>query len=172
MLITAGRVLVSSGKYLDDGAILVEGDSITAVGPRAQLAERVGTDVARLAFPTGTIVPGLIDAHVHLAFDGGADPVAVLQASSDETLLSDMRLRAEQLLRSGVTTVRDLGDRDGLALRLDEEIARGGRPGRGSCPRVRPRRLPAGTATSSEVRFPVWLRSVTSCGTTSRRAPG
>ncbi|MFD9044754.1 amidohydrolase family protein [Streptomyces bottropensis] len=137
MLITAGRVLVDSGTYLDDGAILIEGDSITAVGPRAQVAEQAGQDVARLAFPEGTVVPGLIDAHVHLAFDGGADPVATLHEFSDETLLTDMRRRAEQLLHSGVTTARDLGDRNGLALRLDEEIARGITPG--------PRVVSAGT---------------------------
>ncbi|WP_432198953.1 amidohydrolase family protein [Streptomyces sp. bgisy027] len=137
MLITAGRVLVGSGTYLDDGAVLIEGDSITAVGPRAPIAEQVDTSTPHLAFPDGTIVPGLIDAHVHLAFDGSADPVAALHESSDETLLEDMRRRAEQLLRSGVTTVRDLGDRNGLALRLDEEIARGGTPG--------PRIVSAGT---------------------------
>ncbi|MEI5525297.1 amidohydrolase family protein [Streptomyces brasiliscabiei] len=137
MLITAGRVLVGSGTYLDDGAVLIEGDSITAVGPRVEIVERTGSDVMRLAFPEGTVVPGLIDAHVHLAFDGGADPVAALHESNDETLLTNMRHRAEQLLRSGVTTVRDLGDRNGLALRLDAEIAGGSTPG--------PRIVSAGT---------------------------
>ncbi|MFF7393237.1 amidohydrolase family protein [Streptomyces scabiei] len=137
MLITAGRVLVGSGTYLDDGAVLIEGDSITAVGPRAQIAQRAGSDVMHLAFPEGTVVPGLIDAHVHLAFDGGADPVATLHESSDESLLQDMRRRAEQLLHSGVTTVRDLGDRSGLALRLDKEIAGGSAAG--------PRIVSAGT---------------------------
>ncbi|MCC9707141.1 amidohydrolase family protein [Streptomyces sp. MNU76] len=141
MLITADRVLVGSGTYLDDGAILIEGDSITAVGPRAQIAERAGTDAVHLAFPGGTVLPGLIDAHVHLAFDGGADPVATLHESSDETLLQDMRSRAEQLLHSGVTTARDLGDRNGLALRLDTEITSGSTPG--------PRIVSAGTPATS-----------------------
>ncbi|KMS74410.1 amidohydrolase [Streptomyces viridochromogenes] len=137
MLITASRVLTGSGRYLEDGAVLVEGDSIAAVGPRAQLADRVGADGKHLAFPDATVVPGLIDAHVHLAFDGGGDPVATLDESSDEKLLEDMRWRAEQLLSSGVTTVRDLGDRHGLALRLAEEIGRGGTSG--------PRVVSAGT---------------------------
>ncbi|WP_149827169.1 amidohydrolase family protein [Streptomyces tailanensis] len=125
MLITAGRVLTDSRTYLEDGAVLVEGDLITAVGPRTQFADRIGADETHLAFPHSTVVPGLIDAHVHLAFDGGGDPVATLHESSDEQLLQDMRRRAEQLLYSGVTTVRDLGDRNGLALRLDEEIRQG-----------------------------------------------
>ncbi|MFJ5222557.1 amidohydrolase family protein [Streptomyces sp. NPDC088400] len=136
MLITADRVLVGSGKYLEDGAVLIEGDSITAVGPREQLADQADPNTTRLAFP-GTLMPGLIDAHIHLAFDGGTDPRAVFQASSDKTLIQDMRRRAEQLLLSGVTTARDLGDRDGFALRVAAEIADGRTPG--------PRIVSAGT---------------------------
>ncbi|KUN02103.1 amidohydrolase [Streptomyces yokosukanensis] len=134
MLITAGRVLTGSGTYVEDGAVLIEGDSITAVGPRTQFADHNGAH--DLAFPDATVVPGLIDSHVHLVFDGSADPVAALE-SSDEELLHDMRQRAQQLLSSGVTTVRDLGDRNGLALRLREEISRGVAPG--------PRIVAAGT---------------------------
>ncbi|MER6952549.1 amidohydrolase family protein [Streptomyces sp. NPDC000618] len=137
MLITAGRVLTDSGTYLEDGAVLVEGDSIAEVGPRTQFTDRAGTDGIHLAFPDATVVPGLIDAHVHLVFDGGGDPVAALHESSDEKLLQDMRQRAAQLLSSGVTTVRDLGDRNGLALRLAAEISRGSAPG--------PRIVSAGT---------------------------
>jgi imidazolonepropionase-like amidohydrolase len=114
---------------MDDAAVLVEDDSIIEVGPREQLAERSRQDGPILAFPDATVVPGLIDAHVHLAFDGGDDPVATLGESSDEVLLEGMRRRAERLLSSGVTTVRDLGDRHGLALRLNEEIGRGVTPG-------------------------------------------
>ncbi|MGY1495700.1 amidohydrolase family protein [Streptomyces sp. QTS52] len=129
MLITAGRVLTGSGTYLEDGAILVEDATIAAVGPRAQLADAAGTDQTHLAFPDATVVPGLIDAHVHLVFDGGTDPVASLSAADDDQLLADMRRRADQLVSSGVTTVRDLGDRNYLALRLGEEIDRGRKPG-------------------------------------------
>ncbi|WP_460037643.1 amidohydrolase family protein [Streptomyces cavourensis] len=128
MLITGGRVLVDSGAYLEDGAVLIEGDSISAVGPRKEIEERAGADVPRFEFG-GTVLPGLIDAHVHLAFDGGPDPVSTLQGSTDEALFEDMRRRSEQLLRSGVTTVRDLGDRGGLALRLAAEISDRRTPG-------------------------------------------
>ncbi|MCZ4118085.1 amidohydrolase family protein [Streptomyces sp. H39-S7] len=136
MLITGGRVLVDSGSYLEDGAVLIDGGLIAAVGPRKEIEEQVGVDVPRFAFD-GAVLPGLIDAHVHLAFDGGPDPVATLQNSTDEVLFEDMRLRAEQLLLSGVTTARDLGDRGGLALRLAAEVADGRTPG--------PRIVSAGT---------------------------
>ncbi|MFF3015930.1 amidohydrolase family protein [Streptomyces sp. NPDC057939] len=136
MLITSRRVLVASGQYLEDGAVLIEGDSITAVGPREEVEQQAGADVPRLGFD-GTVLPGLIDAHVHLAFDGSPDPVSTLTDSLDEVLFEDMRRRAEQLLNSGVTTARDLGDRNGLALRLGATISEGAAPG--------PRIVSAGT---------------------------
>ncbi|MFI2354399.1 amidohydrolase family protein [Streptomyces anulatus] len=128
MLISGRRVLVGTGTYLDDGAVLIEGDSIVAVGPRKEIEEQTAADVPRSVFD-GTLLPGLIDAHVHLVFDGGPDPVSALQTSTDEALLVDMRRRAEELLLSGVTTARDLGDRNGLVLRLDSEIADQRTPG-------------------------------------------
>lgn len=130
MLITAGRVLTdaSSGTYVQDGAVLINGDTIVAAGPRTQVEAQAPPGEKRLAYPDATLLPGLIDAHVHLIFDASPDPKAVLE-HSDEKLLEDMQGRAETLLRSGVTTVRDLGDRNGLALRLADAIGSGSATG-------------------------------------------
>lgn len=126
MLITAGRILTGpAGDVIADGAILVDGATIVAVGPRHEVEARAAAGVPHLRFPESTVLPGLIDAHVHLAFDAGPDPVATLQSQDDAALLKDMAVRAEQLLSIGVTTVRDLGDRNHLALRLAESIADG-----------------------------------------------
>ncbi|CAM5323256.1 amidohydrolase [Streptomyces avidinii] len=124
MLITAGRVLTGDAEVAD-GAVLVRDGIITAVGPRADIEAQAGSNEPRQDFPDSTLLPGLIDAHVHLVFDAGADPVATMQEAGDEDLLEGMRKRAEQLLATGVTTARDLGDRGGLALRLAQEIAAG-----------------------------------------------
>ncbi|WP_367124858.1 amidohydrolase family protein [Streptomyces phytohabitans] len=140
MLITADRVLVGSGTYLADGAVLVDGDTVAAVGPRREVAARAAPDVPHLDH-AGTLLPGLVDAHVHLAFDGGPDPVATLRAAPDGTLLADMRGRAARLLRGGVTTARDLGDRGGLAFRLAAEVRDGRTPG--------PRLVAAGTPVTT-----------------------
>jgi imidazolonepropionase-like amidohydrolase len=66
-----------------------------------------------------TLLPGMIDAHVHLGFDASPDPVAQMRLDSDATLLLRMRQAALRALAAGITTVRDLGDRDylGIALR-------------------------------------------------------
>ncbi|MCX5277691.1 amidohydrolase family protein [Streptomyces virginiae] len=128
MLITAGRILTGDAEVAD-GAVLVRDGIITAVGPRADIEAQAGSGGLRNDFPDSTLLPGLIDAHVHLVFDAGADPVATMQEASDEDLLDGMRKRADQLLATGVTTARDLGDRSGLALRLAQEIAAGNSAG-------------------------------------------
>ncbi|GIF95908.1 amidohydrolase family protein [Catellatospora citrea] len=74
--------------------------------------------------PRSCLLPGLVDTHVHLAFDAGPDPVAALVKTDDAELLTHMRAAAQSALRAGVTTVRDLGDRSYLALALAEEFRR------------------------------------------------
>ncbi|MEV6375266.1 amidohydrolase family protein [Micromonospora musae] len=68
------------------------------------------------------LLPGLIDAHVHLAFNAGPDVLGDVVAADDDELLAGMRKAADQALRAGITTVRDLGDRNFLALRLRTEL--------------------------------------------------
>jgi imidazolonepropionase-like amidohydrolase len=71
-----------------------------------------------------TLLPGLVDAHVHLAFDPDSPTKhQELVDEDDATVLARMRRHAVQHLRAGVTTVRDLGDRDYLALALRDEHA-------------------------------------------------
>ena len=123
---TAGLLLHGpAGQALDDGAVAVSGSAITDVGPRADVVSRAlpGTPVAH--FPGATLLPGLIDTHVHLTFDAGPDPVASLLAGDDPTLPFAVAGRARQLLDHGVTTVRDLGDRGGVVAALRDAVDRG-----------------------------------------------
>jgi len=95
---------------------------------------RIAAIGAKLAAPGGsreidaagcTVLPGLIDAHVHLAFDGSLDPVGHLLAESPYTTLLKAAANAAQSLRRGVTTVRDLGGPGGLILALREAVRQG-----------------------------------------------
>lgn len=70
-----------------------------------------------------TLLPGLIDSHTHLVFDASNDPVGHLAGRSDDALLEDCRARAQAALAAGITTIRDLGDRRFITLRLREELA-------------------------------------------------
>jgi imidazolonepropionase-like amidohydrolase len=69
-------------------------------------------------FDGATLLPGLVDTHVHLAFDASLDPVGNLAARDDGAVVAVMAASGRASLRAGVTTVRDLGDRGYLSLRL------------------------------------------------------
>lgn len=126
-IITAGTVLPGpEHQRIQDGAVLLDGDTIAEVGPRHELEHHPGAQHAlRDDYPDATITPGLVNAHIHLALDTSMDPVHAVTTLDDEDLLLGMAGRAQQLLDAGVTTARDLGDRDGLALRVRDAIARG-----------------------------------------------
>jgi imidazolonepropionase-like amidohydrolase len=110
---------------ISPGAVLVDDDTITAVGSPDPLTMLVRHDAVHLTYPHATVVPGLIDAHVHLAFTGGRDPLTALNSLDREGLLEVMAGHARQLLSAGVTTVRDLGDWGYLAADLRDRIAIG-----------------------------------------------
>ena len=133
LLITAGRLLRGPvGDVVTDGAVLVRDGLIAAEGARADViavVADVDPEVRRVDLPHATMLPGLINGHVHLAMDGGTDPVASMLGSSPRRLADDMALHAVQLLDCGVTTVRDLGDRAGMSVGLRDAIAAGALPG-------------------------------------------
>ncbi len=71
-----------------------------------------------------TLMPGLIDGHQHLVFDASDDPVGHLANRDDGLVREEARRAARSALRAGITTVRDLGDRDFVLLSLREEFVR------------------------------------------------
>jgi len=122
-VLTAPRVLTGQ-ETVTDGAIVVGDTTVLWAGPARDLpAEHAG--LPKADYPGATILPGLIDCHVHLGFDGGPDPVARMRAESDEQQLVLMLRSARELLGIGVTTARDLGGRGYLGLVVREAIAAG-----------------------------------------------
>jgi imidazolonepropionase-like amidohydrolase len=86
-----------------------------------------------------TVTPGLIDAHVHLCFDGGPDFAAEARETSTDAIATVKAVRnAARSLVHGVTTVRDLGGRGDAAIAVGRGVAHGLIPG--------PRILAAGRA--------------------------
>ncbi|HEX9337339.1 MAG TPA: amidohydrolase family protein, partial [Pseudonocardiaceae bacterium] len=115
-VITAGQVLPTPDYPLSDGAVLVRDDRIAAVGPRAEVLKVARPEAMRWDFGSATLMAGLFNTHVHLTFDASPEFVANQQRATWEELQAGAVDRLRKLLRSGVTTVRDLGDRDGLAV--------------------------------------------------------
>ena len=113
--IRASWMFSGSGHALvPDPVVVIDGTTIVAVTRGGTVPDGAAvTDLAGV-----TLLPGLIDTHVHLAFDGTANAVANLAARSDSEALAAMATAATAALRGGVTTLRDLGDRGYLALEL------------------------------------------------------
>ena len=119
----AGRLLTGGlGEEITDGAVVVEGGAIVYAGPAADAPE--GGEVRDYG-ADATLMPGMIDTHVHLAFDGSAHPVEVMLAADEIERYSIMLQSARQLLSAGVTTARDLGAPDLLDVRVKQAVNEG-----------------------------------------------
>jgi imidazolonepropionase-like amidohydrolase len=106
-----------SARVVHASMLVVDAGRIAAVEPGPIESP---SDVEVVDLGDVTLLPGMIDAHVHLGFDAGPHPVAQMLADSDATLLLRMRLAARRALAAGITTVRDLGDRNYLGVTLRE----------------------------------------------------
>jgi len=101
-------------------------------------------DVERVAFDRATILPGLIDAHVHLCFDASPQAVAHLDALDDDGVIELMARSAGHALQGGVTTVRDCGSRGDTIFRLRRQLAQQARPAPTILAAGRPLTIPDG----------------------------
>jgi cytosine/adenosine deaminase-related metal-dependent hydrolase len=117
-MLLAGTVVADPVTVIEDGAVVVDDDTIAAVGDAADLADRY-PDHERREF--GIVAPGAVGAHVHSVQSLGrgiADDAALLDWLNDHVLPMEaglgaegMRLAAElgylECIESGVTTVID-----------------------------------------------------------------
>ncbi len=109
--VLTGRVIgCVDREIIEDGYVRIHAGRIAAVGPRTAQDPTAGaTDGVEVFDTGGSILPGLINSHAHLAWDGIHDLSA--QALHDRPEISAYKCATNMLvsLRSGVTTVRDLG---------------------------------------------------------------
>ncbi|WP_292833533.1 amidohydrolase family protein [Microbacterium sp.] len=109
---------------IGDGSVVVNDEGLIEwVGPTADLPATF-KDIAPTRFD-GTLMPGLVDTHVHLGFDGGPNPVQRMMSETDSDQLVLMLRSARELLSAGVTTARDLGARSYLDVVVRDAILRG-----------------------------------------------
>ncbi len=107
MKIINARLIDGTGADPVEGATLLLGDHITDVAHDARLATYEDGDT--LDAGGRTVIPGLINAHIHLTMDAGPDPFISLRDEPLATTALRAAARAQRMLHAGITTARDLG---------------------------------------------------------------
>jgi imidazolonepropionase-like amidohydrolase len=128
LLIEADQLIDGTGAQpIAGGAVLVEGERILAVGRRADIGRPEGAEVVT-AGPGSTVMPGLADVHVHLAYSGIPNKAA-FRNELIEMSYAAVALRAaayaRATLRMGFTSLRDMHAPGGAIIDLAASIARG-----------------------------------------------
>jgi imidazolonepropionase-like amidohydrolase len=114
-----------SARAIEDGAVIVEEDRIGSVGPATDLSPN--TEVIELG--DATLLPGLIDTHVHLVWGASAEPHEMVARESRTLTALRCAQNAALHLEAGVTTVRDVGATDGLSVDVAHAVEQGVLPG-------------------------------------------
>lgn len=120
--ITGARLIDGSGgKPVDDSVIVIKGDRFEKVGRGLDVPK--GAEVVDAA--GRTVLPGLIDSHLHLCSNGDPNIFSMLQYPMGLLQLFGYR-NALNELEAGFTTVRDMGAPHGFALSLRQAVEAGG----------------------------------------------
>ncbi len=119
MLLRNAHLIDGSGAVHQATDILIREKEIAAIGPGL-------TDDGTVWDLAGaTVIPGLINCHVHMLMDAGVDPLAHALSDPPAYQVLQAARRAEAMLRAGITTARDLGGVAHADLVLRRAIAEG-----------------------------------------------
>jgi imidazolonepropionase-like amidohydrolase len=120
----ANVTLFDGTSVLRRQGVLISGDRVGWVGPHTR-----ATREARAARPVEGegrfLMPGIIDCHVHLQFDGGADFAGEAQALTPAFAALKAAANLRRHLANGVTTVRDLGGMDAISCDVGRAVEAG-----------------------------------------------
>lgn len=153
-----GRVITAvENEVIENGFVEVEGERIVQVGPLSEYKDN-GAEVIKV---DGSILPGMVNSHAHLSWDGVHD--IAFQSMNDSIEISAYKAAGNMLisLRSGITMVRELGVND-TAFAMKQALEQGIFPG--------PRILIAGAAIVQTGGHTYWCCREASGADEMRRA--
>ena len=127
ILLTADRLWDGTGSpTLVRPVVRIAGTAIDSV--ERALLPPASCSGERVDFPGCTILPGLIDTHVHLvmsALDTNEAIIAQVTSETDDQLLARIEVNAKSALRAGLTTIRDCGGTKNHVQQIRDRIRRG-----------------------------------------------
>ncbi|HAL48563.1 MAG: amidohydrolase family protein [SAR202 cluster bacterium] len=125
-LLKAARLVDGLGNPVSErAAVLLEGDRIRQVGTEETVSAPEGASVEEVDYGDRTILPGLVDCHVHLIGIGDGRAGDELTLLPDEVLTVQAAQNARAHLYSGVTTIRDCGAKNRTTFALRQAVEMG-----------------------------------------------
>lgn len=104
-VIKCGTLFTSTEQgILKDVAVVIEDNMIEAIIPNA---EAEGLDAAVIDLSDKFVMPGLIDAHLHVTMDGAPNSTALMHITTDGDYCIEGIINAKRNLMAGFTTIRD-----------------------------------------------------------------
>lgn len=137
MLLTSRYVIPVTGPFIEDGAVLVEGDCIKEIGPVDELRRKYPQEEIH-DYGLAALMPGFVDVHTHLSYtamrglfedmpyvDWKRSCLHCEPLMSQQDWINSARLGALELLASGITTVADIGRTKAGRVAIQESGLRG-----------------------------------------------
>ena len=125
-IIKGGRLIdCLGGPPMEDGAVLVQGSKIVAVGRFGEIAAPEGAEVETRDYPGKTIMPGMVDCHTHHNGFGDGRMGEEVAAQPDEVLMLQSARNARASLFTGVTSIRENGPKNMTMFRLRDAVNQG-----------------------------------------------
>jgi len=121
------RVIDGTGQTTERATVIIRGSTIAAIGSDRDLAPPRGT--CKIDGRGLTLLPGLIDCHVHLCLGAEPDVIDAIAKEPPALTLLKSSQAARWTLEAGFTTVRDVGSRDHSIFTLQRAIDEGLIPG-------------------------------------------
>jgi imidazolonepropionase-like amidohydrolase len=128
--VTGGTLIDGSGTAPQPGVdVVIDGDTIVAVGPPAEIAAAVPAGATVVDASGCTVMPGLIDAHCHVTFDdvSSNDQLFFHRRPVTAALITVFNL--PKLLRAGVTSMMDPDTVAGIGPEVRDAVESGAFPG-------------------------------------------
>jgi imidazolonepropionase-like amidohydrolase len=125
-VIKAGKLIdTENGKVLENQLILIENDTIKAVGGNIAIPKNATV----IDLSKATVLPGLVDCHTHVTSQPGGDYYADIFRKTPMDVAITAHLYAKKTLDAGFTTIRDLGAQAFVDVALRNAINNGDVPG-------------------------------------------
>ena len=103
------RIITNSHEdVIESGEVLFNEEGILDVGQTVEAGEERATEIDGTGL---TVLPGLIDSHVHLGMDASPDPFAKMKDEEPADIAFRAVKQGGEFLEAGITSVRNLGTR-------------------------------------------------------------